>query len=60
MLPQDIADPFFVDTELRQTVLLHHFVHGALTKEDLLNSAELVMADKKSSQLTRIAASGNK
>ena len=53
MMPQDIADPFHVDTELRTTVLLHHFVRQKLSTGDLLKKTELMMADKKPSTLTR-------
>ena len=53
MMPQDIADPFYVDTELRTTVLLHHFVRQKLSADDLLKTTELMMADKKPSNLTR-------
>lgn len=60
MLPQDIADPFSVDDELRETVLLHHFVQNSLTPNDLLKAQELIMADQKPSTLTRIANSGVK
>lgn len=56
MLPQDIADPFFVDAQLRKNALLHHFVGRSLTKDDLFLNNELIMADQKPSTLTRIAS----
>ncbi|KAK4023062.1 hypothetical protein OUZ56_008497 [Daphnia magna] len=59
MLPQDISDPFFVDSKLRHDVLLHHFVRRSLTKDDLLTKSELIMADEKSSTLTHNASNGD-
>ncbi|XP_057377722.1 uncharacterized protein LOC130699384 [Daphnia carinata] len=58
MLPQDISDPFFVDAQLRQNVLLHHFVRSSLTQDGLLSKSELIMADGKPSTLTHNAANG--
>ncbi|XP_046437089.1 uncharacterized protein LOC124188487 isoform X2 [Daphnia pulex] len=52
VMPMDIADPFYVDSKLRQDVFLHHFVQRSLTKDDLLNNSEIVMADQKPSTLT--------
>ena len=51
MLPQDVADPFHVDSELRNSVLLHHFVKRKLSPNDLETSSELLMADGKPSKL---------
>lgn len=53
VMPMDIADPFFVDSKLRQDVFLHHFVKGSVSKDNLLNNSELMMADQKPSTLTR-------
>ena len=52
-MPMDIAVPFFVDSKLRQDVFLHHFVQGSVSKDNLLNNSELMMADQKPSTLTR-------
>ena len=46
-IPQDIANPFSYDKQLRHNVLLRHFVRRSLTKEDLeaATLTELTMAD---------------
>lgn len=58
VMPMDIADPFYVDSKLRQDVFLHHFVQRSLTKDDLLNNSEIVMADQKPSTLTNSGSKG--
>ena len=58
VMPMDVADPFFVDSKLRQDVFLHHFVQRSMTKDDLLNNSELVMADQKPSSLTHSGPNG--
>lgn len=52
MLPQDVADPFHVDSELRNSVLLHHFANRKLSPNDLKTSSEVLMADGKPSKLS--------
>lgn len=60
MLPQDTADPFFVDAELRRSVLLHHFAKRVLSPNDLCASSEILMADGKPSKVTRAAVKTGK
>jgi hypothetical protein len=47
VIPQDIANPFSYDKQLRTNVLLRHFIRRSLAKEDLeaANLTELTMAD---------------
>jgi uncharacterized surface protein with fasciclin (FAS1) repeats len=46
-IPQDIANPFYYDNQLRRDVLLRHFVRRSLDMKDLKNVRliELKMAD---------------
>jgi len=53
MLPQDVADPFFVDPEFRRQVLLRHFTRQNLSKEDLAKLSSLTMVDSSTATLTQ-------
>ena len=46
-VPQDIGNPFYYDSKLRNNVLLRHFVRNQITKDHLeaANLTALTMAD---------------
>lgn len=51
MRPADVGDPYY-DPDLRLGVLLRHFVRRRLTKEELVKSTSLTMANGEIYQLT--------
>ncbi len=40
MLPQDVVDPFFVDSQLRTNLLLHHFSLYKRTADELFEASK--------------------
>lgn len=54
-LPQDVADPFFLDEEFRRSVFLRHVVRQSIAPKDLEKLNKLVMADSKEAVITREA-----
>lgn len=40
MVPQDVTDPFFVDSQLRTNLLLHHFSLYKRTADNLLEASK--------------------
>lgn len=52
-LPQDVADPFFLDEEFRNNVFRRHVVQRLVSLDDLNKLDKLVMADSKEAILTR-------
>lgn len=56
LMVQDVADPFTIDEEFRNDVLLNHFVRQRIYDVDLVNNRTLRMANNQTVTITRTAS----